>query len=359
MGGVAVRKKIVLLCVLLWTMSVSRLCLATSCQKCHPPEKVAPESQQWHSPFLKGRCEICHGTGASVSQSLTLDPKAVKWFLQRDFRGGKAYIVLSPRVKQYDLVFQSENPSLQEILSTEEAKALPPAPEPEIERIWFCGLEEGPWVEAEICVQTNVPTQVHISCGKLEGYTEEDYYTDQVVPLTRVDKGKTYTCTVEARDIQGAPAAPKKFIFKAVERGAEPLRPRAKEVQVGLYKSPLEEILLKIVSDGELSWRLGGIPRTVVNNPKKAEPKDHPKMNPLRWSGTEACYRCHKKNMLGVSHPVDVPLRASMANEQGLPLQGGVMTCATCHNPHGSAYPYFLRKYGEALCLSCHNEIYK
>ena len=50
-----------------------------------------------------------------------------------------------------------------------------------------------------------------------------------------------------------------------------------------------------------------------------------------------------------VSHP--------MGGEVQDPRTGGVLYCASCHNPHGSSFQYFLADDPNGrLCVSCHTE---
>lgn len=73
------------------------------------------------------------------------------------------------------------------------------------------------------------------------------------------------------------------------------------------------------------------------------------------------CASCHTFER-GLSHPVDVA--PSMAVPEGLPLEGGKITCVTCHDEDGASGhtgarrrgESFLRKAGElsSLCTQCH-----
>jgi predicted CXXCH cytochrome family protein len=77
----------------------------------------------------------------------------------------------------------------------------------------------------------------------------------------------------------------------------------------------------------------------------------------------EICAGCHKNT--GLAHPVD--MKPSFALPAGLPLDDrGMMTCATCHDPHRSAYDAFtgnktlyLRRDGskKSLCQTCHRNL--
>lgn len=48
----------------------------------------------------------------------------------------------------------------------------------------------------------------------------------------------------------------------------------------------------------------------------------------------------------------------SLVETGGLKFFGGLMQCATCHNPHGGEARPFLRKsnHGSSLCFACHKK---
>ena len=57
----------------------------------------------------------------------------------------------------------------------------------------------------------------------------------------------------------------------------------------------------------------------------------------------QTCFGCHQDK------------RASMARSAHMPLREGSMTCADCHNPHGSAGPRMIRAASNnELCTTCH-----
>jgi predicted CXXCH cytochrome family protein len=80
--------------------------------------------------------------------------------------------------------------------------------------------------------------------------------------------------------------------------------------------------------------------------------------------GIKACYQCHPKKTLGVSHPVGVlpsPKVWEKMKTSHLPTgKNGILLCITCHFPHASSEGYLGRKaVSEELCLACHpKEIY-
>lgn len=71
----------------------------------------------------------------------------------------------------------------------------------------------------------------------------------------------------------------------------------------------------------------------------------------------DACYSCHPANGLGLSHPVRIyPLESdSMKIPDILPTVNNMLTCVTCHSPHGSNTKKLIRLEAKTqLCVACH-----
>lgn len=64
------------------------------------------------------------------------------------------------------------------------------------------------------------------------------------------------------------------------------------------------------------------------------------------------CMDCHAERHGSGEHVVDVP---STFPQVALPLQAGIMTCVTCHDPHG-VVTALLRLPSEQLCTTCHDK---
>lgn len=84
-------------------------------------------------------------------------------------------------------------------------------------------------------------------------------------------------------------------------------------------------------------------------------------------TGSALCYSCHDGTITelgatffeqdGSSHPVDVVPSSRVTIPEGFPLDGqGRITCASCHNPHRTAYVNYLRLPADDgdLCVACH-----
>jgi predicted CXXCH cytochrome family protein len=84
-------------------------------------------------------------------------------------------------------------------------------------------------------------------------------------------------------------------------------------------------------------------------------PGQHPPLrNPEALSVT-ACYQCHPASSLGTSHPVRLYGGKGVRIPDELPTVDGMLTCVTCHDPHGSAGEKLVReRIKTRLCVACH-----
>jgi len=84
-------------------------------------------------------------------------------------------------------------------------------------------------------------------------------------------------------------------------------------------------------------------------------PGRHPPLrNPEALSIT-ACYQCHPASSLGTSHPVRLYGGEGVRIPDELPTVDGMLTCVTCHDPHGSAGEKLVReRIKTRLCVACH-----
>ncbi|WP_169513270.1 cytochrome c3 family protein [Geopsychrobacter electrodiphilus] len=68
-----------------------------------------------------------------------------------------------------------------------------------------------------------------------------------------------------------------------------------------------------------------------------------------------ACYQCHPESSLGTSHPVRLYGGKDVRIPEELPTVNGMLTCVTCHDPHGSAGKMLVRETIKTkLCVACH-----
>lgn len=84
-------------------------------------------------------------------------------------------------------------------------------------------------------------------------------------------------------------------------------------------------------------------------------PGEHPRLRSPEDLAIEACYQCHPKATLGTSHPVRLYGGRNVRIPDELPTVNGMMTCVTCHDPHGGQSQMLVRTLIKTkLCVTCH-----
>jgi predicted CXXCH cytochrome family protein len=92
-----------------------------------------------------------------------------------------------------------------------------------------------------------------------------------------------------------------------------------------------------------------------VNAPQPANTGEHPPLRNPEDLSINACYQCHSESTLGTSHPVRLYGGRDVRIPEDLPTVEGMLTCVTCHNPHGSEGKMLVReKIKTKLCVACH-----
>lgn len=74
-----------------------------------------------------------------------------------------------------------------------------------------------------------------------------------------------------------------------------------------------------------------------------------PSLNDLNKPLTALCADCHAARITAGEHKVDI---AVSIPSNTLPLQGGKLTCITCHDPHQASLA--LRLPAQDICRQCH-----
>ncbi len=316
------------------------------CESCHPQEAGV----YLHSPYTRHKCEACHGGFSSSGEKVDLSE--VKWFSKGTLQQGISLITVPHLLQKKVLVFQSASPQKIFVLDPGTAQNLEPNTQPlKILQIKTCGVKNELWWEAKICLEFNQPAEAEISCGNL--YEYHDHLSSfHRITLAGLQEGKTYSCSLKGRNLWGQESE-KKFSFE-VKSQPEATLQEAREIEAVLYRLPSGELIIQVESDGTFFWRLGELPYRPTNPNLQG---DHPVLNSPLKASLEVCYRCHPDQKSGVTHPVKVPLKKGM-KKTDLPLEGGLVTCISCHVPHSGNMPYLLRKENTALCLSCHDDRY-
>jgi predicted CXXCH cytochrome family protein len=86
-----------------------------------------------------------------------------------------------------------------------------------------------------------------------------------------------------------------------------------------------------------------------------ADSGQHPPLRDPEELAIAACYQCHPESTLGTSHPVRLYNGRDVRIPDDLPTVDGMLTCVTCHEPHGSEGKMLVRETIKTkLCVACH-----
>ena len=81
----------------------------------------------------------------------------------------------------------------------------------------------------------------------------------------------------------------------------------------------------------------------------------HPVLRDPEDLAIDICYQCHSESDLGTSHPVRLYGGRDVQIPDDLPTVDGMLTCVTCHDPHGAPGEMLVReKIKTKLCVACH-----
>jgi len=85
------------------------------------------------------------------------------------------------------------------------------------------------------------------------------------------------------------------------------------------------------------------------------EDTGHPPLRDPEDLAINACYQCHPESSLGTSHPVRLYGGQDVRIPEELPTVDGMLTCVTCHDPHGAPGQMLVRETIKTkLCVACH-----
>lgn len=94
---------------------------------------------------------------------------------------------------------------------------------------------------------------------------------------------------------------------------------------------------------------------TVANSGTNASSSVHPPLRDSVELAINACYQCHPESSLGTSHPVRLYGGRDVQIPDALPTVDGMLTCVTCHDPHGAPGKMLVREVIKTkLCVTCH-----
>ena len=347
-----------------------------------------------HAPFFKQACDKCHGThevllkgGQAFTRGKTRSPEfrdteflTERTVLLKGLRSGAAYDV--------NVTFQdrNENRVTEEFIGVEVVAAgtagsrVRDRRPPRVSNIVVGPIEKGPFLSTVISWETDEPATSTVMCGLSERYGEtvqrEDVWVKRHrVPVYGLLKDRQYHFRVLSTDIFGNESRSEELLF-TTRNAVHPSAARREDGDTARRGSlAVTQAQLFLVGSDLGLYLETDRPSTVrvewskeADLPEPASPGSKKPGYEVRLDGLrrgrdltiDACtqYGCHTPASLGVSHPVGVPLRNTSVLPINLPtLEGGIITCVSCHLPHGGKRKYFAQDdFSKDLCVTCHTE---
>lgn len=224
-------------------------------------------------------------------------------------------------------------------------------------------LKQAAFLEASIRWETDEPSNAIIEYGPSTAYgektrSERAFVRDHRLKISGLAAGNTYHYRITARDMFGNSMTSGDFAadmsgllkkassYRAIQdRFSASVRPEIQEAEVFKVKGT-RDYYMQILADQPVRVTLKVVETSEMD-------KHGSGLLPARTSMIDVCLKCHAQ---GASHPVGVRSTGMMQIPAELPtIEGGMMTCVTCHEPHGGNKEYFGRMdMKKELCAACH-----
>ncbi len=337
-----------------------------ACVGCH--EKIYTEALASPYPHsvVKDGCELCHiaggKAGAEIRKTLITFP-----FFQEEgilyldnIRSDRRYLIEAVLT---DNAGTDSRPYRMEILPREVEEAR--EGDLSLRRISDVTIEEikrGVFAEAAVSWLTDAPATSEIEYRGEDGYMRRsaiggEFTKKHRIILNGLKNNNKYHYRVVSRDIYGNMLKSGELSFDTSENFSRAATP---EEDSGYFP------LINSITPFRAGNSQGIYLMVSANKPsglsvwvKEAAPpgmdgRHAPGLADARYSAIEVCKKCHIQN---ASHPVGVRAKGEkVITPQDLPtIEDGVITCVTCHLPHGGGKMYFARMdMNKDICIKCH-----
>ncbi|MFZ3073274.1 MAG: cytochrome c3 family protein [Thermodesulfobacteriota bacterium] len=238
---------------------------------------------------------------------------------------------------------------------------------PVVKNVRVSEVRRAVFIEALVKWETEEPSAGFIEYGAGGVYSEKAFFektfeTRHEAKLPGLKTGD-YRFRIVSRDVYGLTSVSGDYRLnpselKVQEKAAKVIGSASVNPSPLLTKGPVARLFrLDPTGDVYVEVLAASPVRTFLRLTEQAEFGSHGAgLGTARYSRIEACVACHPQS---ASHPVGV--RSSGADvrvPRNMPtIEGGLITCATCHEPHGGNSEYFMRfEDDEGLCARCHGK---
>lgn len=221
-------------------------------------------------------------------------------------------------------------------------------------------IKEGVFLEATLKWETDEPAISMVEYGEKGDYgqsvrSEALFTTDHAVRVSGFKRGRIYHYRITVSDVFGNLSASQDSAIDTPARVEEP----ASAGRGGSSAPTVKFFRIDSTADTCIEVSATSAVRVRLRVVESMETGKHgPGLTPARDLRINACMRCHSRIVqMMVSHPVGMPgMRMDVQVPPEFPtIEGRVMTCVTCHYPHGGDEVYFARFPLEGdPCAVCH-----
>jgi len=339
--------------------------ISEACKSCHEDVFRRAISSPFQHTVARDKCVICHSSNPAVlsngggeeniltitSRTLNREEVFPLKALEEDIEHRIEIVAIDNGGRKSDPKFLAIKP-----LDVDEGAI---SPVKDIRGLMIEEVEHGIFVRASLFWLTGAPATSEVEYGLTRDFenrmTVDDHYTkEHRIPITGLIRDRRYYFRAVSKDLFGNITRSEEltldtslsFSGSAESMDTTAVIPVIYDTEVfkvetqGVYLSVSlnkpSRIQLKISAEG-------GNKREFVHSfPQKV------------YSTITVCISCHKQ---GASHPVGVRARKpGIITPYDLPtIEGGILTCVTCHDPHGSDRQYLARvDFKRNICIKCH-----
>lgn len=341
---------------------------SASCKTCHKDTYLKAISFKYQHSITKDQCHTCHISSEeedNIRAQMNFPVLQREWLINldqlSDNQDYQADVILT------DSTGKSCTPSRIDITPKDTWE--PDGQHPSFKLTKLSGviveeIKRRGFIGATISWETNAfaTTEVEYRTGgaRADTYKIDDLYTkSHNIILHGLKYKSNYSCRVVSRDIYGNILKSEEFTFNTSEeftrtatiKGDASALPVIEHMQV-FRKPDGKGLFLKVSAN-----RPSGISVT-VKEVRNKDSKHGFGLMPAQYSRIDVCYKCHPHDS---SHPVGVRAESpKIRTPKDLPtIDGGIITCVTCHTPHGGDRVFFNRfDFRKDLCMRCHLEKY-
>lgn len=221
------------------------------------------------------------------------------------------------------------------------------------------------FTEASISWNTDVPAtsgiEYKLAGGKYRRMSSSKnlYTTDHKTILKGLKRNSSYSFRVISTDMSGNTMISEEQVLNT---HTEIIQPDIKTPSIKVPTLVTETIPLKDdeVEDYYLKVASNKYSQFIVWLKEIKKPSERPCNNskPSRASTIDVCIKCHAQDS---SHPVGVRSNNPkvVVSDQLPTIENGMITCVTCHFPHGGKKAFYVRiDFSEEICIKCHGKYY-